>query len=128
MGADGLGVADAAACWPFVRARASKSGMTAAALEDLLERCASGRAVCLACRRGVVVVAPRAAGPIIRLVVLLAVSDGAPGAFQEYEAEMVQVAREFGASELAFETPRAGWAKLLGKHWAFRDGLFTRSV
>lgn len=126
--AAGLGVADAASCWPFVQARASKAGLTPDALEQILCRCMTGGAVCLANQRGVVVVVPRVCGPIIRLVVLLAVSDGAPGAFQEYEAEMVQVAREFGADELAFATHRSGWARLLGKHWAFRDGLFIRSV
>lgn len=126
--AAGLGVADATACWPFVQARSGKTGLSPDGLSQLLDRCITGGAVCLAGWRGVVVVAPRVLGPIIRLVVLLAVSDGAPGAFQEYEAEMVQVAREFGAHELAFETRRAGWARLLGKHWAFRDGLFIRSV
>ncbi len=126
--AAGLGVADATTCWPFVRARAGKTGLTPSDLEVLLRQCIAGAAVCLANHRGVVVVTPRVLGPIIRLVVLLAVSDGAPGAFREHEDEMAQVAREFGAQELAFETPRQGWGRLLGKHWAFRDGLYVRSV
>lgn len=126
--AAGLGVADAGACWPFVRARGVKAGFNLVELDQLMERCKTGRAVCLASPRGVVVVTARVLGPIIRLVVLLAVSDGAPGAFREHEDEMVQIAREFGAQELGFETPRRGWGRMLGKHWALRDGMFIRSV
>ncbi len=123
-----LGVADVCACWPFVLARAGKTGLAPLDLDQLLDQCVAGSAVCLASPCGVVVVTPRVLGPIIRLTVLLAVSDGAPGAFRGHEDEMVEVAREFGAQELAFETPRPGWGRLLGKHWAFRDGLFIRSV
>ncbi len=126
--ASGLGVADAAACWPFVLERAGRSGMSPATLEKLLRRCESGGAVCLASRRGVVIVTPRVLKPIIRLQVMLAVSDGDPGAFAAHEEDLVQVAREFGANELVFETRRRGWSRLLGKDWAFRDGLYIRSV
>ena len=126
--AAGLGVADAAACWPFVLARAGRSGMSPVTLDKLLDRCKSGGAVCLAGPRGVVIVTPRVLQPIIRLVVMLAVSDGTPGAFAAHEDELLQVAREFGAHELAFETRRRGWARLLNKHWAIRDGLYIRSV
>lgn len=126
--AAGLGVADARACWPFVLARAGRSGMKAPLLEKLLQRCVDGAAVCLASPRGVVVVAPVIAGPIIRLVVMLAVSDGTPGAFAAHEHEMLEVASEFGAHELAFETERRGWARLLGREWVVRDGLYVRSV
>ncbi len=126
--AAGLGIADAAACWPFVLARAGRSGMQAPLLNKLLRRCEVGAAVCLASPSGVVVVTPVVVGPIIRLVVMLAVSDGSPGAFAAHEQEMLDVAREFGAQELAFETMRRGWARLLGKEWAVRDGLYVRSV
>lgn len=126
--ATGLGVAGADACWPFVRARGTNAGLTPVELDQIMERCRAGHAVCLANRRGVVVVTPRVLGPIIRLVVLLAVSDGEPGAFHEHEDEMVEVARQFGAHELAFETERRGWARLLGRHWACRNGLYIRSV
>lgn len=124
-----LGVADLDACWPFVLARVGRAAMTPGALQALRERCAAGAAVCVAGADGVVVVTPQERpGGTMRAMVLLAVSTGAPGAFQRQEEEMAGVARELGATELAFTTSRRGWARLLGKHWRFDGEVFSRSV
>lgn len=62
-------------------------------------------------------------------MVLMAVAAGTPGAFRRQEEEMLQVARELGATELAFTTKRRGWARLLGPQWQWDGGeMFFRSV
>lgn len=61
-------------------------------------------------------------------MVLLAVAAGVPGAFRRQEEEMLQVARELGAVELAFTTKRRGWARLLGPQWQWDGEVFFRSV
>ena len=91
--------------------------------------CEEGRAVCLACSDGLAVVALecRESGTM-RANVLLAASIGLSGAFARQERSMLDIAKDIGAAEIVFWTPRRGWGRLLGPEWR-RDGeWFARSV
>lgn len=123
-----LGLTDIDAVWPLVLLGAQRAGMTARATHLMRERCLDGSAACLAGRDGAVVVTARECDGRMRAMVLLAVAAGAPGAFRRHEEEMLQVARELGAVELAFTTKRRGWARLLGPQWQWDGEVFFRSV
>lgn len=110
--------------------RARKIGDAKETLQQVSRRCSDGSAVCLANDDGLVVIAPeQQPDGTMRAMVLLAVAEnGRPGAFERQEDAVVAVARELGATQLAFRTTRKGWGRLVGPHWA-RDGdLYTRGV
>lgn len=123
-----LALADIDAVWPLVLRGARRAGMNDRTTHLMRERCLDGSAACLACRDGAVVVTARECDGRMRAMVLLAVSAGAPGAFRRQEQEMLQVARELGAVELAFTTKRRGWTRLLGPQWQWDGEMFFRSV
>lgn len=86
-------------------------------------------AVCLVSQDGMVSIAlQRRDDGTMRAFVLLAVSDSAPGAFRRNETAMLAIARDMGATTLAFHATRRGWAKVVGPAWK-RDGdVYEREV
>lgn len=116
--------------WPRFHSRARRSRTDAATLASIWQRCADGDALCLECPDGLVIVAAslNSSGTMVAEV-LLAVSRGRHGAFQRHEADLVAIARDLGAQELAFRTDRPAWRRVLGPHWAQRDDdTFWRST
>lgn len=86
-------------------------------------------AVCLVSKDGMVSIAlqPKDDGTM-RAFVLLAISDSAHGAFIRNEAAMLAIARDMGATSLAFRASRRGWERVVGPAW-HRDGdVYERSL
>lgn len=121
--------ADIEAVWPRIVARALRSGTEPSKVFDVRRRCLAGDALCIEGPDGVVAVAlePSAAGPST-LMVLLAVSSGLHGAFERQESAMLAIARNLGASALAFRTDRRGWRRLVGPQWHAQGDRYTRTV
>lgn len=123
----GFRLSDINEAWPRYAARAQRSLAGDAHLTWVQEECQAGRAVCLECEDGMVVLAlgPCAAGT--RAKALLAV--GEAGALRRREEELVAVAKDIGAAEVSFRTdrPRA-WARVLGRMWGGDGERFWRAV
>lgn len=77
---------------------------------------------------GIAVVTLRGGPMGMRAFVLLAVSTSGLGAVQRNEAAMVEIARDMGASTLAFRSDRRGWRRALGPQWRRRGDLYERTV
>lgn len=97
-------------------------------IDDPRDACRSGDAACLACADGIVVIDLRHVTGGLQAFVLLAASDGKPWAFKAHEAELMTIARDMGAKELAFEPARGGWGRLLGPEWERRGVMYVRGV
>lgn len=105
--------------WPRVRERAK--GWIA---EDAIEAAEGRSTACLMNDDGMV--AMKIAGR--RAYVLLAVSTGTAGAFERNEAAVATMARDMGATVLAFRSDRRGWAKVLGPEWRHQGDLYERTL
>lgn len=86
-------------------------------------------AVCLVSKDGMLSIAleGRLDGTM-RAFVLLAISDSAHGAFQRNEEAVAAIARDMGASTLAFRATRRGWARVVGAHWKRTGDVYERSL
>lgn len=127
-------IANVEEVWPRIAWRALRSLTDPAKISDVRSRCRDGGdALCLEGPDGVVIMAiePSEAGPST-LMVLLAVSTALHGAFDRQESAMLAIARNLGASELAFRTDRRGWRRLVGPQWRLlpeqQGDRFTRTV
>jgi hypothetical protein len=86
-------------------------------------------AVSLCCDDGLVMMTlTTSADGTITAMVLMAASFGIGGAFKRRETEMMAIARDAGASRLAFRTDRKGWGRLLGPEWRLDGETFSRSL
>ena len=86
-------------------------------------------AVCLVCPDGVVSIAlHRSDSGRIRAFVLMAVSTNFAGAYRRNEADVLAIARDMGAHQLAFRSSRRGWAKLLGPEWTRVGDTYERGL
>lgn len=98
-------------------------------LKAIVGKLEAGRAYALTCPGGLIVVAMRGArGATMVFDVLLAVSDGTPGAFRRFEQDVVRLAEDAGAHVLAFRTDRRGWRRMLGPAWKDAGGHFVREL
>ena len=89
----------------------------------------TGNAVCLVCPDGVVSIAlHRSDSGRIRAFVLMAVSTNFAGAYRRNEADVLAIARDMGAHQLAFRSSRRGWAKLLGPEWTRVGDTYERGL
>lgn len=97
---------------------------------DAIEEATAPNAVCLESPDGLVSIALQpATGVTMRAFVLLAVGLGHWGAFKRSEPAMVAIARDMGASSLAFGSKRAGWLRVLGPEWRrCADNTFERGL
>lgn len=97
-------------------------------ITEFQAECESGRAMCLACEDGMVVVELRALSDALELFVWIAVAFK-HGAFERQVAAMLAIARELDAKTLAFQSRRRGWARRLGPEWTPRGtSEFVRRV
>lgn len=112
--------------WTIARQRTSSKWICDSAIAEAQH----ANAVSLVCPDGVMTMSliPDEGGRM-RALVLMAVSTRfAAGAFQRNEPHVIRIARDMGASVLAFRTQRRGWSRLLGQEWS-RDGdLYFRSI
>lgn len=120
----GFRLVDIEEVWPRWAARAERSRAGAEHLEWVRRQCARGIALCLECDDGMAVITLSADGAGMR--VLLAV--GKPGAMKRREADLLEVARAIGATEVTFRTDRPAWRRAAGPAWAADDDRFRRAA
>lgn len=102
--------------------------LTPAELDDLKAQCEEGSALCVLCAVGVLVLSLEAAAEGLELFVKLAVASER-GAFARHEQSVRAIARDLGATTIAFQTRRPGWARVLGPQWEPRGAFeFVRYV
>ena len=96
---------------------------------DALEaKCEAERALCLLGDDGLVVVEPQPDGDRMQMFVRLAVGFRV-GAYKRQGPALLQLARDLGASTIAFGSERRGWSRYLGPDWVSRGGgVFAREV
>lgn len=123
-------IEDVQAVWQYLEPNLARTRSDPGAFRRAMNKCLDGSAACIVNPDGVVIITlEQPESGTISTVVLLAMSNGIPGAFHRQEKSLVHIARELGSTELAFKTDRRGWSKLLGPEWAGRgDGSFFRSV
>lgn len=117
-------IVDAATVGRFVSVRAGE--LPPSEIETILGEVLAGRALAFIGPEGVIVITLTPRGDSIELLVLLAVSTGAPGAFKRQEAAVCAIARDLGANAVAFKPYRRGWKRLVGPEWIMRGALFVR--
>lgn len=89
-------------------------------VQEIRAECEAGRAMCLACEDGMVVVDLRG-DTLDTLEVFTWIAVGfRPGAFERQVAALSTIGRELGAKTLAFQSRRRGWARRLGREWVRR--------
>lgn len=97
-------------------------------LEQVAAQCRSERALCLLGPDGIVVVELLPQGARLELWIRLAAGFRA-GAFARAEAGLCgPIARDLGASTVAFRPARRGWERLLGPQWSKRGVDYARPV
>jgi hypothetical protein len=103
--------------------------MTVSEIDDLMAECDAGRAACLTCEDGLLVISGEAHnGGGIEMFVLLAVAFK-HGAVERQDAALQIIARDLGARTIAFRARRKGWARRLGPEWQRRGtDEFVRAV
>lgn len=101
---------------------------TPSEIAEIQAKCDSGAAGCLTNEDGIVVIELRALATTLELFVWLALASK-HGAFIRQLPALLSIASELGASTLAFQSTRRGWARRLGPEWAHRGANeFVRSV
>lgn len=96
-------------------------------LERIGAKCAAGQALALSGPDGIVVV--ELLGGQTGLVLWIWIAAGAhAGAFRRAESALEAIARDMGASTIAFRPARAGWQRLAGQQWQRRGECLERSV
>lgn len=99
-----------------------------AGLAEVQAECEADRATCLVCEDVVIVFDLRARDGALEMFVWLAVALK-HGAFERQAAAVCAVARDLGATTVAFESRRRGWARRLGPEWHPRGTReFVREV
>jgi hypothetical protein len=97
--------------------------------EELLQRCAAGRAWMLASARGYAVVelVPHGGGGV-DLLVWAAASRGARDCVREHLPDIEQLARSLGARCAAFRTGRRGFGRVLPPGWSVRQVTWAKEL
>jgi hypothetical protein len=126
-----LALADIDTVWPRVAAAArpliDDGSVT---VENVMDECRAGRALCFASADGVAIVTlqPNRAKQDLELCVVLAVSTGPHGVVETYLPEIESIARDLGANRLVFYTKRRGWERALGAGWRLRTVAYELEV
>jgi len=119
------------AAWPEIAALVRGVDPVDNAGDDLWRDCREGRALCLTSDDGLLILELQPAwdgSGTLDLFVRMAVAKGERGTIQRNEAHLDAIARELGASKIAFHTLRRGMSKALGPAWAERYTAFERAV
>lgn len=112
--------------WTIARQRSSSKWICDSAIAEAQH----ANAISLVCPDGVMSMSliPDEGGRM-RAFVLMAVSTRfAAGAFQRNEPHVIAIARDMGASVLAFRTQRRGWSRVLGPKWVRVADGYERSL
>ena len=97
-------------------------------LREIEAQCEARTAACAVNDDGLAVFTLRPFGDELELFVLLAIAFQ-HGAFARQESALRSIARDLGATTIAFETRRIGWARRLGPQWQRRGTReFVRPV
>lgn len=109
--------------------RGMRPGVASASeVREIKAQCESEQAMCLACEDGMVVIDLRSNGQALEMFVWIAVAFKR-GAFERQDAALRAIARDLGASTIAFVARRRGWARRLGPEWRRRGtDEFVRSA
>lgn len=112
--------------WTIARQRTSSKWICDSAIAEAQH----ANAVSLVCPDGVMTMSLILdEGGRMRALVLMAVSTRfAAGAFRRNEPHVIRIARDMGASVLAFRTQRRGWSRLLGQEWSREGDFYIRSI
>lgn len=101
---------------------------SASEIEEIQAECEAGRALCLSCEDAMIVVDLRVHGDALEMFIWVAVAFRF-GAFERQVAALGKIGRELGASTIAFQSRRRGWARRLGPEWTRRGtDEFVRST
>lgn len=90
-------------------------------------QCDEGSAIPLISPEAVMVVGLRGVGDGLQLWIWMAAGFSA-GAFRRAEPALDAIARDMGATTIAFRPARRGWRRLAGSKWHERNGCLVRSV
>lgn len=102
--------------------------LSQAEADELLAECEANRAMCLTCADGAVIVDVRVHDDHLEMFLRAGVAFR-HGAFARQGPAMLAIARDLGASTIAFEARRKGWARRLGPEWRRRGTReFVREV
>jgi hypothetical protein len=109
--------------------RGMRRGVASASeIQEMVAECEANRALCLACEDGMLVIDVRSGPESLELFVWLAVAFK-HGAFARQGPALDLIGRDLGASTIAFQTRRRGWARALPPEWQRRGNYeFVRSV
>lgn len=109
--------------------RGLRPGVAAASeIAEIQAKCRDEQALCLACDDGMVVVDLRPAGREIEMFVWIAVAFKR-GFYERQDAAAQAIARDLGASQIAFQSRRRGWGRRLGPEWHRRGSdEFVRTI
>jgi hypothetical protein len=119
------------AAWPQIAPLVAGVDPVDNAGDDLWRECREGRALCLTSEDGLLVVSLQPSwdgSGTTELFVRMAVARGSRGTIQRNEAHLDAIAREMGATKIAFHTLRRGMSKALNPAWAERYTAFERAV
>lgn len=95
---------------------------------ELVAKCRDQQALCLACEDGMMIVDLRPHDEAIEMYVLALVAFK-HGFYERQHAAAQEIARDLGASQIAFQSRRNGWGRRLGSEWSRRGSdEFVRSV
>ena len=103
---------------------------TPSEIGEFVAKCRDQQALCLACPDGMMVVdlRPIADGYEVEMFVLALVAFK-HGFYERQHAAARDIARDLGASQIAFQSRRNGWGRRLGPEWHRRGtDEFVRSV
>jgi hypothetical protein len=101
---------------------------TPSEIAEFVAKCRDQQALCLACEDGMMVVDLRPHDEAIEMFVLALVAFK-HGFYERQHAAAQDIARDLGASQIAFQSRRNGWGRRLGPEWSRRGSdEFVRSV
>lgn len=101
---------------------------SASEIAEIQAQCDLNHAMCLACPDGMIVIDLRPFGDELELFVWLAVGFR-HGAFSRQDAALDLIGHDLGATTVAFQSRRRGWARRLGPDWQRRGTQeFVRAI
>lgn len=124
----GFHLVDFSVAWPAFESRAQRF-VDGDAVQEARSRIESGAGVCLVGEDGMMVLTLETGDNGTRLFILLGVSTGYAGAVERQDQALNIIAREVGATWVAFRTNRhRGMGRILGPEWRQDGDEFSRSV
>lgn len=115
--------------WSRLLQRIARTNSPIEVMDLAVRACENADAIPMLCPDGLVIMTLcEAPDGTITMFLMLGASFGDAGAFYRQEAALVAIAKDAGASRLAFRTDRKGWKRLLGPQWQLDGEVFSRSL